>query len=587
MSERRFILTWAAILAGLIACAWLLMRTSYGQTTAPTTATALFNDATGDVQSIAVQSPPRRTPVRPPVTQPTPPPNTITLSVASLVFNQSTKAPQSVTATGPAGVQIASHDNLSFVDTGGPTGTGSVTATFTPNATYSAATANIIGSASFTAGTLTAILPVSLKVGTVTPPPQTGLGSTEPAIADWDIIPFMAVSGMWRPGVVAFHVNTAGIAKVDYKVDGAAAGTATAMALNPDSNVNEYFVPIDTATLAAGNHQLSATVTPNVGKPKTLQSYQFSVGLPTRTVTATGGNTASACQAVKAQFGFGDGVTVLLSSGNWTLDAGGLDTKVTHVIFAAASGASVTINGWNGASPHHIKVVGCKMSVGVPNISASDPRFLWIDHCTLDHGDPLSDTTGFTGWTDARSGGTPGQPWTSGDGMVQTACVTDSTITNSANGWLNGLLARNCTITKLGSDAISNNQTSINCTISSLGVPNSGMHPDVGQWNNHKTGVIIYGLTGAALDMAQGISPEDTGAFDWAIVNVSLQSNGVGNMLGLGTTLANFLVKNAVLNAPSQVRAASGWTGADVVFEHVVDGSGNPVGGVPADVTVR
>jgi hypothetical protein len=247
----------------------------------------------------------------------------------------------------------------------------------------------------------------------------------------------------------------------------------------------------------------------------------------------------------------------------------------------------VTINGWNGASPHHIKVVGCKMSVGVPNISASDPRFLWIDHCTLDHGDPLSDTTGFTGWTDARSGGTPGQPWTSGDGMVQTACVTDSTITNSANGWLNGLLARNCTITKLGSDAISNNQTSINCTISSLGVPNSGMHPDVGQWNNHKTGVIIYGLTGAALDMAQGISPEDTGAFDWAIVNVSLQSNGVGNMLGLGTTLANFLVKNAVLNAPSQVRAASGWTGADVVFEHVVDGSGNPVGGVPAGVTIR
>jgi hypothetical protein len=264
-----------------------------------------------------------------------------------------------------------------------------------------------------------------------------------------------------------------------------------------------------------------------------------------------------------------------------------LDTKATYVIFAAASGASVTINGWNGASPHHIKIVGCKMSVGIPNISASDPRFLWIDHCTLDHADPLTDTTGFTGWTDARSGGTPGQPWTSGDGMVQTACATDTTITNSANGWLNGLLARNVTITKLGSDAISNNQTSINCTISSLGVPNSGMHPDVGQWNNHKTGVIIYGLTGTALDMAQGISPEDTGARDWAIVNVNLQSNGVGNMLGLGTTLTNFYVKNAVLNAPSQVRAASGWTGTDVVFEHVVDGSGNPVGGVPAGVTVR
>jgi hypothetical protein len=58
-------------------------------------------------------------------------------------------------------------------------------------------------------------------------------------------------------------------------------------------------------------------------------------------------------------------------------------------------------------------------------------------------------------------------------------------------------------------------------------------------------------------------------------------------MLGLGTTLTNFLVKNAVLNAPSQVRAASGWTGTDVVFEHVVDGGGNPVGGVPAGVTVR
>jgi hypothetical protein len=171
--------------------------------------------------------------------------------------------------------------------------------------------------------------------------------------------------------------------------------------------------------------------------------------------------------------------------------------------------------------------------------------------------------------------------------MVQTASATDSTITNSANGWLNGLLIRNCTITKLGSDAISNTQTSINCTISSLGVPNSGMHPDVGQWNNHKTDVILYGITGTSLDMSQGISPEDNGAVNWAIVNINLQSNGFGNMLGLGTSLTNFYVKNAVLNAPATVRAASGWTGADVVFEHVVDGSGNPVGGVPSGVVVR
>jgi hypothetical protein len=113
------------------------------------------------------------------------------------------------------------------------------------------------------------------------------------------------------------------------------------------------------------------------------------------------------------------------------------------------------------------------------------------------------------------------------------------------------------------------------------------MHPDVGQWNNHKTDVILYGITGTSLDMSQGISPEDNGAVNWAIVNINLQSNGFGNMLGLGSSLTNFYVKNAVLNAPATVRAASGWTGADVVFEHVVDGSGNPVGGVPSGVVVR
>jgi hypothetical protein len=442
-------------------------------------------------------------------------------------------------------------------------------------------------------GSIVANATIAFSTGVTPPPttnptpPQTGLGGTEPAIADWDIVPFQTVSGTWRPGVVAWHVNAAGIARVDFSVDQKPAGTVTAMALNPDTNVTEFFPSIDTSALAAGSHQISAVVTPVVGKARTLPSYQFSAGVAAHSITATGGNTASACQSAKTQFGFGDGVTILLGSGTWTVDWNGLDTKATYLTFAAAPGANVTVNGFSGASPHHIHFKDInKMTGGVPNISAADPRFLWIDHCTLDHGDPFTDTS-LTGWTDARSGGTPGQPWTSGDGMVQTACVTDSTITNSANGWLNGLLLRNCTITKLGSDAISNNQTSINCTISSLGISGSGMHPDVGQWNNHKTGVIIYGLTATSLDLAQGISPEDNGARDWAIANVSLQSKGDGNMLGLGTTLTNFLVKNAVLNAPSQVRAASGWTGTDVVFEHVVDGGGNPVGGVPAGVTVR
>jgi hypothetical protein len=539
MSERRFILTWAAILAGLIACAWLLMRTSYGQTTAPTT--AHIDDLTGNTVSVDIP-PPRRTPVRPPVTQPVP---TITFSVASLAFNQAMKAPQSVTATGPGTLTITEHDNFFPADTGTPSGPGKVTATFTPNNNWATAPSST-SNASFEYGLgtpqhLVALFPLSFTSSTVTPPPSGGANppgvANEPAVADWAMPPFMADPTVFS--VAAFQVGTAGVGSVQFKVDNNVIGSATAMTVNAAVCPLPLF-HMACPALAAGTHTLAATAFPVIGKPKTLPTYQFSTGVVTHSITASGTSTASACQAAKTQFGFGDGVTVLLSSGNWTLDAGGLDTKATYVIFAAASGASVTINGWNGASPHHIKIVGCKMSVGIPNISASDPRFLWIDHCTLDHADPLTDTTGFTGWTDARSGGTPGQPWTSGDGMVQTACATDTTITNSANGWLNGLLARNVTITKLGSDAISNNQTSINCTISSLGVPNSGMHPDVGQWNNHKTGVIIYGLTGTALDMAQGISPEDTGARDWAIVNVNLQSNGVGNMLGLGTTLTNF-----------------------------------------------
>jgi hypothetical protein len=440
-----------------------------------------------------------------------------------------------------------------------------------------------------------------------------GLGATEKAIADWDVVPFQVINGTLDVGVVAWHVNTAGIDHVDIRVDGGPWTSVSQATTNPDSGVVEYYAQLraDQFT-SAKTVQLQAIAYPVVGAPSVLQSYNMYVD-PANTlashkayVKTTGSDStgvvndpthpfltiAKAATSIQSAFGRADGGTILVSPGTYDGGTGGADTSFAYLTVEAdpstvTSRGQVVIDGFTGQPTHQIHFDGVTMTVGVPNISASDPRFLWIDQCNLDHGDPLSDATGFTGWTDARSGGTPGQPWTSGDGMVQTASATDSTITNSANGWLNGLLIRNCTITKLGSDAISNTQTSINCTISSLGVPNSGMHPDVGQWNNHKTDVILYGITGTSLDMSQGISPEDNGAVNWAIVNINLQSNGFGNMLGLGSSLTNFYVKNAVLNAPATVRAASGWTGADVVFEHVVDGSGNPVGGVPSGVVVR
>src|SRR5581483_2242317 len=72
-----------------------------------------------------------------------------------------------------------------------------------------------------------------------------GLGSTQKAIARWDVVPYQAFAGKLVIGVVAFHIGTDGIDFVRFIVEGGSPIDVPAMTLNPTTNVVEYCCQLD------------------------------------------------------------------------------------------------------------------------------------------------------------------------------------------------------------------------------------------------------------------------------------------------------------------------------------------------------
>ncbi|HWP40436.1 MAG TPA: hypothetical protein VNL70_05875, partial [Tepidisphaeraceae bacterium] len=157
----------------------------------------------------------------------------------------------------------------------------------------------------------------------------TGLGATRAAIADWDVVPYQSFNAALNVGVVAFHVNEAGIERVDFSANGGPWTSVRQMALNPQTNVVEYFATLRAELFSSGPVEVRAIAYPTVGQPVVLEPLKLyadpndTFAARTRYVSTLGSDTtgngtasapfrtiAKAASSLQAAYGSGDGGTI-------------------------------------------------------------------------------------------------------------------------------------------------------------------------------------------------------------------------------------------------------------------------------------
>lgn len=426
----------------------------------------------------------------------------------------------------------------------------------------------------------------------------TGLGSSSTPIADWDVVPYQVVTGTLNVGVVAWHINEAGMEKVEFSANGGGWTPVTAMEMNPDTGVTEYFATFRADMFNTGPVELRAVAYPVVGQPVVLPSLMLyadpngSFANRVRHVTTTGSDTtgdgseakpfrtiAKAASSLQSAFGNADGGTIYLGAGSYDGSTGSVTTNNAWLTISAAPGLAknnVTISGYSGSPARLVRYDGVTMRSAVPNPSATNPRHAWYSNSDL-RGSNLGENIDWAGAVHN------GSTW------VQTAYATDVTVGNTQNGIRNGRLIRNAVFDGIGSDALSDSSTMINVTVRNIDTswytgPSSGApHPDVYQSYANNDDIIIYNLEATQSINAEGIFAGGTAGRDnWAVVNAQL--NTPVNTFHLGGAWDNaFFLSSAFNGAPHWL---PGWmTASNFVLEAVTWNGGAP--GSYAGVIIR
>jgi hypothetical protein len=420
-----------------------------------------------------------------------------------------------------------------------------------------------------------------------------GFGATAKAIADWDVVPFQTVSGELNVGVVAFHINA--IERVDFSVNGGPWTSVREMQLNPDSNVVEYYSTIRADQFAGdGQVELRAIAYPTVGQPVVLNSIKLSTNyggsLPALTkFVSTSGNdstgtgsanapyktVAKAAAAIQSAAGKADNGTIYLMAGSYDASVGSVTTSTSWLNIKAAPGVAKTAVSITGVSSvtKLMHFDGVTLRTDVPRISGTNPTLAWFSNSDL-RGSERADGIDFAG------GVYNGSAW------VPTSWATDVTFTASQNAFRNGLLIRNAVIQGIGSDALSDTQTSINVTVNNIDpsgiTPSNPPHPDVYDAYARTSNIILYGISGTSgLASAQGIAM-GSGARDIAIVNVTLDNRpGWGSVFSLGNaSVSNILIKDSNFMGTSRWLTSSGSFSNVVVDNVAFTSSPGPMSGV-------
>lgn len=376
-------------------------------------------------------------------------------------------------------------------------------------------------------------------------------GYSETSICRWDVVPYQAVTGTFRVGIVAFHVE--GIRGVAFCLDGGNWVHATQVTTNPTSAVTEYWVPIDTTGLSDALHEVRAIVYPVSGVPRTMEGSDYTAaaqslffysnahGTYNSTVIYVASNGSNSNNGLtsgapvqtlaKALDLVSNGGTVrIMTAGTWTLATVSSGPRnladynyanwITLEADSSLAQSAVTLTGDGRQHINHLRLRNLTVDQHTLYVYTEVGFQAWADHVAF---------TNSTGWTENLSNDSAIRYYQSGGTFYN-----DCTFTDTFLGPTQATIIRNVTLTKVSGDLIDNALLVVNLTASNLQSVVFGTHNDVAQYYGTQTNCIVYGLTATGL---QGFQPifldQQSSTFrDMAFVNYSVTSIAANDASG-------------------------------------------------------
>ncbi|MGE3109791.1 MAG: hypothetical protein AB7G11_17000 [Phycisphaerales bacterium] len=376
------------------------------------------------------------------------------------------------------------------------------------------------------------------------------------AIARFDMIPNQEVVGYLDVGVVAFHMN--GIERVEFAVEGGTPVNVTAMQLNAQTGVWEYFARVMQSDFEGGRSiEVRATAYPTTGVPRVLEPLRLYVPTAnwqpiTMYVSPTGSDVTgdgsdanpyksinkAAKQIEARQNGVADGGVINLKAGDHLWGPAGRDADGGWISYPTTEQRFLTIQtdprirkrdvrivdspggGLRTKLVHlrNVTVVGCQLENAQP--TNSDRAEIWVHGCTF-MGPSLVQMV----------------RWIAPEAYPGGAYVTNTVVRDAVEGWSGTTLVRGCTIDGIGNDALVNCLMVVNCEVRNIVNPEgTGFHSDVLQYHTQETpfeNIIVYNLR-AVNNTAQawnvGYTRRGTGPAwsDVALVNVMNEQDAAG-----------------------------------------------------------
>lgn len=419
-------------------------------------------------------------------------------------------------------------------------------------------------------------------------------GYAENAIARADFVPYQTFAASFQIGIVGFHIDN--IDYVKMAVDGGAWKTVSTTSTNTTTGTTGcYNFDIDPSLLSDGAHEARVIVYPVNGVPRVISGLYFSTNyggtLPnTAKYVATDGNDTTgdgttgtpyatimkAANAIEAAQGTGaDGGIVYLKAGSHVLGtySFGLLTTTTNrwLVIMPAPGltkADVTITGSadsDGLRTKLVKLHDVTITGGILS-HAGTSGSVWFSECK------------FVG-----AGRTVDSSWL---GAWAASYYTDCEVSDSRDAILGAVVARNCSVHDIGSDAYSGCALVANCTVSNINAAGTDFHPDVFQMYPAGDNQIVYGLTATTGIGAQGVfAGAAIPVLDCAFVNVTIDNTPeIQYVFQFGGPNRHVYHKSCSYSGSLGAIWAEGFSATNVVLESTTF-SGGP--GSAAGVTVR
>lgn len=388
-------------------------------------------------------------------------------------------------------------------------------------------------------GAVVVITPGSGFSGATSEPGQvgSGAGATAKAIARFDVAPYQTFGGDFEVGVIAFHIN--GINRVEFSADGGPWVAVTEMTVNPRTNVAEYWARLRAVDCGTGKVEVRAIAFPNVGRPRLMPSLPLyadpngTASALTRYISPSGSDTAGngtlsnpfrsarkAALSIQSASGTNraDGGIVYCLAGNNILEAGGaqVTTVDRYVTITAAPGLTKSqvfiTSGGDALETKLMRFVDVTIKAGILSgfnaddiTSGADEAHALFENCRF-QGNGQNTEVGALGLV--------------ADTRFTAYYAVNSEVRDERHGLHRSALLRNVHCENIGSDPFQNARFIVNCSVNGV-ENNQGWHPDLIQWTQSASNVIVYGLHAINVKAQPIFAKPSTLSFnDIALVNL-------------------------------------------------------------------